>query len=57
MFHSQSPQSILKEQDWPISVEYQMLAGEKEGVEKLTGYISLRGIGVVFDGNLIEDTV
>jgi hypothetical protein len=28
MFHSQAPETILKEQDWPISVEYQMLAEE-----------------------------
>jgi len=27
MFHSQSPESILKEQNWPISVEAQFLAG------------------------------
>lgn len=27
MFHSQAPESILKEQDWPISVEAQFLAG------------------------------
>jgi hypothetical protein len=27
MFHSQDPNTILKGQDWPISVEYQMLAG------------------------------
>ncbi|MEQ8469712.1 MAG: DUF1080 domain-containing protein [Marinoscillum sp.] len=31
MFHSQAPESILKEQDWPISVEYQMLADEGNG--------------------------
>ena len=28
MFHSQAPETILKDQDWPISVEYQMLALE-----------------------------
>jgi len=27
MFHSQPPESILKDQDWPISVEAQLLAG------------------------------
>lgn len=27
MFHSQAPETILKEQDWPISVEAQFLAG------------------------------
>lgn len=29
MVHSQSPQSILKDQDWPISVEAQFLAGDQ----------------------------
>ena len=27
MFHSQAPETILKDQDWPISVEAQFLAG------------------------------
>ena len=27
MFHSQPPESILKDQDWPISIEAQLLAG------------------------------
>jgi hypothetical protein len=29
MIHSQAPQSILKDQDWPISVEAQFLAGNQ----------------------------
>ena len=29
MVHSQAPQSILKDQDWPISVEAQFLAGNQ----------------------------
>ncbi|MDZ4800529.1 MAG: DUF1080 domain-containing protein [Bryobacteraceae bacterium] len=29
MVHSQSPESILKDQDWPISVEAQFLAGNR----------------------------
>lgn len=36
MFHSQDPKTILKEQDWPISVEYQLLAEEKKGVPRPT---------------------
>ena len=31
MFHSQDPRGILKEQDWPISVEFQLLAGLPDG--------------------------
>ena len=29
MIHSQAPETILKDQDWPISVEAQLLAGGK----------------------------
>jgi hypothetical protein len=29
MMHSQAPESILKDQDWPISVEAQFLAGDR----------------------------
>ncbi len=52
MFHSQSPQSILKEQDWPISVEYQMLAEEKEGVSRPTGNMCSPGTEVFFNGEM-----
>ena len=50
MFHSQSPESILKEQDWPISVEYQMLAEEEEGVPRPTGNMCSPGTDVFFEG-------
>lgn len=50
MFHSQSPESILKEQDWPISVEYQMLSEEKEGVSRPTGNMCSPGTDVFFKG-------
>jgi hypothetical protein len=50
MFHSQSPESILKEQDWPISVEYQMLAEEEEGVPRPTGNMCSPGTDVVYNG-------
>ncbi len=50
MFHSQAPNSILKEQDWPISVEWQMLAEEKEGVPRPTGNMCSPGTDVFFEG-------
>ncbi len=50
MFHSQDPKSILKEQDWPISVEYQILAEEKEGVARPTGNMCSPGTDVFFKG-------
>lgn len=52
MFHSQSPQSILKEQDWPISVEYQMLAEQEEGTPRPTGNMCSPGTDVVYNGEV-----
>lgn len=49
MFHSQAPETILKEQDWPISVEWQMLAEEKEGVSRPTGNMCSPGTDVFFE--------
>lgn len=50
MFHSQSPGTMLKEQDWPISVEMQFLAGMEEGQERPTGNMCSPGTDVVFEG-------
>ncbi|AXT50223.1 DUF1080 domain-containing protein [Aquimarina sp. BL5] len=52
MFHSQAPQTILKEQNWPISVEYQLLAEEKEGDPRPTGNMCSPGTEVVFEGKI-----
>ncbi|AWW30211.1 DUF1080 domain-containing protein [Echinicola strongylocentroti] len=52
MFHSQSPESILKEQDWPISVEYQMLAEAEAGVERPTGNMCSPGTEVYYEGEM-----
>lgn len=52
MFHSQAPETILKEQDWPISVEFQLYAEEKEGVPRPTGNMCSPGTDVVFDGEI-----
>ncbi|MDZ7693087.1 MAG: DUF1080 domain-containing protein [Balneolaceae bacterium] len=52
MFHSQAPNTILKEQDWPISVEYQMLAEENEGESRPTGNMCSPGTEVVFEGEM-----
>lgn len=50
MFHSQDPKTILKEQDWPISVEYQILAEEKVGEPRPTGNMCSPGTDVFFNG-------
>ena len=52
MFHSQDPRTMLKEQDWPISVEMQFLAGVEEGVERPTGNMCSPGTDVVFEGRI-----
>jgi|TARA_B110000305_G_C19414262_1_gene627101 hypothetical protein len=54
MFHSQDPNTILKEQDWPISVEYQMLAEEKVGEPRPTGNMCSPGTDVIFKGDEVE---
>lgn len=51
MFHSQDPHSILKEQDWPISVEFQMLADAGEG-ERPTGNMCSPGTEVFYKGEM-----
>ena len=50
MFHSQDPKTILKEQDWPISVEYQILAGAGDGQPRPTGNMCSPGTEVFFKG-------
>jgi hypothetical protein len=52
MFHSQDPQTILKEQNWPISVEYQMLAEEEAGEPRPTGTMCSPGTDVFYQGEL-----
>lgn len=52
MFHSQDPHTMLKEQDWPISVEMQFLAGVEEGVERPTGNMCSPGTDVVYEGKI-----
>ena len=50
MFHSQAPNTILKEQNWPISVEYQILAEKTPGEPRPTGNMCSPGTEVIFDG-------
>lgn len=52
MFHSQAPETILKEQDWPISVEYQILAEIEEGKPRPTGNMCSPGTEVIFEGKM-----
>ncbi len=50
MFHSQDPRTMPKEQDWPISVEMQLLAGLGDGKPRPTGNMCSPGTDVIFEG-------
>lgn len=52
MLHSQSPESMLINQDFPVSIEGQLLGGD--GVsERPTGNVCTPGTNIVMDGKLI----
>ncbi len=50
MFHSQDPNTILVDQNWPISIEFQLLAGLDDGRPRPTGNMCSPGTDVVFKG-------
>lgn len=52
MLHSQDPRTMLKDQDWPISVELQFLAAEDDGKPRPTGCMCSPGTDVVFEGKI-----
>jgi len=52
MFHSQDPRSMPREQNWPISVEMQFLAGLGDGQPRPTGNMCSPGTEIVFNGEL-----
>lgn len=52
MFHSQDPHTMPKEQDWPISIEYQILAALDDGKPRPTGNMCSPGTDVVFEGKI-----
>ena len=52
MFHSQDPRTMPREQDWPISVEFQLLAGLGDGKPRPTGNMCSPGTDVVFEGKI-----
>ncbi|MDI6402456.1 DUF1080 domain-containing protein [Balneolaceae bacterium ANBcel3] len=51
MFHSQSAASMALEQDFPVSIEYQLL-GADEGMERPNGNVCTPGTQVVVGGEL-----
>ncbi len=52
MFHSQDPKTMLKEQNWPVSVEMQFLAGINPGEDRPTGNMCSPGTDVIFKGEM-----
>lgn len=52
MFHSQDPRTMNVDQDWPISVELQLLAGLGDGKERPTGNMCSPGTDVVYNGEI-----
>jgi hypothetical protein len=54
MFHAQDPQTILKEQDWPISIEFQLLAGAGDGKPRPTGNMCSPGTDVFINNEKIK---
>jgi hypothetical protein len=54
MFHSQDPRTMPKEQDWPISIEFQFLGGLGDGKPRPTGNMCSPGTQIVYHGHLDE---
>jgi Domain of Unknown Function (DUF1080) len=52
MFHSQDPRTMPKEQDWPISIEFQLLGGLEAGKSRPTGNMCSPGTNVVYQGKI-----
>ena len=53
MVHGQAPETMTKDQDFPISIEVQLLGGSGEG-ERSTANLCTPGTHVVMDGKLEE---
>jgi hypothetical protein len=53
MFHAQSPESMTRDQDFPISLEAQFLGGNGTD-ERPTANLCTPGSHVVMDGSLVE---
>ena len=54
MFHAQDPRSMPREQNWPISVEMQFLAGLGDGQPRPTGNMCSPGTEIVYEGKMYE---
>ena len=55
MVHAQSPESMQLNQDFPVSVEVQLLGGIEEGKPRPTGNMCSPGTHVIMDDSLVTD--
>ncbi len=54
MFHGQSPETMTLDQDFPVSIEFQLL-GSDSTREQVTGSVCTPGTNIVMGGELILD--
>jgi hypothetical protein len=52
MLHSQNPKTMMKDQDFPISLEFQLLGGLSDGKPRSTANLCTPGTNVVMGGQL-----
>ena len=52
MLHCQKPSTMLKDQDFPISIEVQLLGGLSDGKPRTTANLCTPGSNVVMNGQL-----
>lgn len=52
MYHSQDPRTMPAEQDWPISIEMQLLSGLSDGKPRTTGNMCSPGTHIFYEGKL-----
>lgn len=53
MLHSPAPRTMLKDQDFPISIEVQLLGGLSDGKPRTTANLCTPGTNVVMAGKLV----
>jgi hypothetical protein len=57
MIHSESPETMGVDQEFPTSLEVQFLGGKGDGKERGSGNLCTPGTNVVIDGQLVTDHV
>tara|TARA_R110002050_G_scaffold287387_1_gene438565 strand:- start:213 stop:1001 length:789 start_codon:yes stop_codon:yes gene_type:complete len=55
MIHSQSPESMLLKQSFPLSLEFQLLGGVNKNEQRPSGNLCTPATNVVMDGKLITE--